>query len=135
MPDNLPQLSLAPLKKAVGAFREAIQDLSNPKYRKDYMRDAVIQRFEFSFELAWKSIQRFLQLNQRPVINNIKDILREAGKLQLIDSVEAWFEFQRARNITSHAYGERVAEEIVQIAVRFLPEVEKLIESLDRAND
>ncbi len=43
-----------------------------------------------------------------------------AGEKQMIDDVESWFEFHKARNMTSHIYKESVAEETYEIAIKFL---------------
>jgi len=128
-----PAVSLQALSKAVNALNAAITDAKSGKYPEDYMRDAVIQRFEFTFELTWKTLQRFFNLNQRPAINNIRDIFREAGKLQFIDSVELWFEFHEARNLTSHTYDEAVSARVFESACLFLPEATLLLGRLQNA--
>lgn len=129
------ELSLKALKKAQQALQDAIRDSKNPSYPAEYMRDAVIQRFEFTFELAWKTLQRYFELNQRPQNNNIKDIFREAGKIGFISSVEIWFDFQKARNLTSHTYSREVAQEVFENACRFSDELVGLVQHLESSID
>jgi hypothetical protein len=45
----------------------------------------------------------------------------------LLDSVEEWFEFHEARNLTSHTYSEKTAEEVYRVAVGFSAQVDVLI--------
>lgn len=92
-------------------------------------QDATIQRFEFTFELAWKAIQSFAFQKGIQVVSP-KDTIRIAAQLGLIEDVEMWFDFLDARNMSSHIYDEKMAKLVYQQAKKFLPEVEKLIEKL-----
>lgn len=92
-------------------------------------QDATIQRFEFTFELAWKAIQSFAFQKGIQVVSP-KDTIRIAAQLGLIEDVEMWFDFLDARNMSSHIYNEKMAKLVYQQAKKFLPEVEKLIEKL-----
>ena len=73
---------------------------------------------------------RYFEWNQGLQESNVKNILREAGKQGLIDNVEDWFTFHKARNETSHTYNKKKAEEIYKIALQFNSEVQKLIQKL-----
>jgi nucleotidyltransferase substrate binding protein (TIGR01987 family) len=101
----------------------------------DIVRDATIHRFEYTFELSWKILKRYLESQHNMIEPSIKNTLREAGKLGLIDSVEDWFEYLHARNLTSHTYHASTAEEVFLTAkdfeksARFLRDrLEKLLE-------
>ncbi|HCS78741.1 TPA: nucleotidyltransferase [Patescibacteria group bacterium] len=87
-------------------------------------RDATIQRFEFTFELAWKLMHAILADNGIEVYGP-KNTFREAARLQLIDNVEIWFTFLEARNLTTHTYKEDNAKYVYRKAKEFsqlLPE-------------
>lgn len=103
------------------SFEKALKSLSEifkePKNR--ITRDAAIQRFEYTFELAWKHLKRYFKLNNNLDLFNVKDIFREAGKQGLIEKVEAWFEYLEARNLTSHTYDENTAEKVYEKAKEF----------------
>lgn len=79
-----------------------------------FIRDALIQRFEFTFELAWKAMQRFLQA-QGLAAGTPRQTLRLAPRAGLLvgdDEVAAWLEMLDDRNLTSHTYREALAAEI-----------------------
>jgi len=120
------ELSLTSLKQAASSLQDA---LLPPKT--DLVRDATIQRFEYTFELAWKTLRRYFKLNNQFEPNNLKDIFREAGKQRLIDSVEDWFGYLEARNNTVHTYSRAVAEKTYQIAQQFSADVGLLIQRLE----
>lgn len=76
-----------------------------------FIRDSVIQRFEFCWELAWKALK--LRLEQLGVeALNPRDAFREALAQGLIHDGNAWTEVQRKRNLTSHTYDETLADEV-----------------------
>ena len=59
----------------------------------------------------------------------MRNILREAYKLKLIDTVEVWFKYADARNQTAHIYRQSVADEVVSVARGgFVEHVKALIE-------
>ena len=121
-------LSLAPLKEALATLSEAVAK-QNPTQLE---RDGVIQRFEYCFELAWKTLRRYLELNNDPKIANIKDVFREAGRQGLLDSVEDWFDFLTARNLTSHTYKKVNADKAYNSAVKFYPAATELLNRMER---
>lgn len=121
-------LSLTPLKKAIGSLAEAIDQPFDP-----FIRDATIQRFEYTFELSWKILQRYLQLQTPNTTINVKDLFRIAARMELIDNPEPWFEYLKARNLTSHTYNEITANETYSVAQRFLPDAIHLLTKLEAA--
>jgi len=110
------KISLDPLDKALESLKRAIHEPLN-----EFTRDSVIQRFEYTFELSWKILQRVLELDRPLEDRSVRNLLREAAKQGLIDDLPLWFEFQEARNLTSHTYNLKTAEEVYSVAVR-LPE-------------
>jgi len=102
-------------------FNKALESLTKilKEKKSDIVRDATIQRFEYTFELSWKLLRRYLESEQNTIEASIKNVFREAGKLGLIDNVENWFEYLEARNLTSHTYNESTAEGVFQAAARF----------------
>lgn len=119
-----------PIKPLKRAHARLVDALAQPK--NEYLRDAVIQRFEFTFELAWKTLKRYFRTNDNLDLEHLKDIFREAGSQGLIDSVEDWFSYLEARNQTSHTYDEEAAEETYQVAAKFAGDAQKLVERLER---
>jgi len=97
----------------------------------------VVQHFEFTYELSWKFIKRWLGENLgKSQVDGLsrQELFRLAAEYQLIDSVENWMLFHRARNETSHTYNENTADEVFNVAVKFLPEATKLLNALKSKN-
>lgn len=92
-------------------------------------QDATIQRFEFTFELAWKAMQEVARETDETAYGP-RNTIREAGKTGLIDSVEDWLKFLSARNLTVHTYNESTAQEVYQSAKQFVPAVKELLVKL-----
>ena len=76
------------------------------------IRDGVIQRFEFTAELSWKTMREYLLMQEVSDINNPKNVLREALSNSIITDGEGWLSIIRDRNSTSHVYDEEDADEI-----------------------
>ena len=76
------------------------------------VRDALIQRFEFTFEMAWRSLHRFLAAKGEPVAQQAWAVLPLAFQSQLIDDAELWDKLRECRNLTSHTYKEAMAIEV-----------------------
>lgn len=121
-------LIFTPLKKAIAALFKA---LSQPK--NEFTRDAVIQRFEYTFELCWKFIKRTLK-DQAGIeeFNSIKNLFRDAARLNIIQDTTSWFKYLEARNLTTHTYNEETAEETYRVAKEFAPDAEKLLTELEK---
>ncbi|MEO2089136.1 MAG: nucleotidyltransferase substrate binding protein [Gemmataceae bacterium] len=120
-----PTLNLEPLARAVDSLRDALAQPKNP-----YTRDASIQRFEYTFELCWKMLRRYLAAEAAVETFNLKDIFREAGRQGILADVEVWFTYLKGRNLTSHTYNEKTAEETYLIAAAFLPDAQALLDEL-----
>lgn len=123
-------LNLDPLEKAVIQLELGINrvELNNSD---ELLRDGVIQRFEYTIDLAWKFLQRYLKVDlqiDESSIRSKKDIFREAARLKLIDDAENWIAHYEARNSTSHEYNQEVAKAVYSQILLFLPDVKKLLE-------
>jgi nucleotidyltransferase substrate binding protein (TIGR01987 family) len=127
---------LTPLEKAIAQLEAGLQTMStNPT--DDLHRDGVIQRFEYTMDLAWKLLQRFLTQHfqvQDAAIRSKKDIFREAARLRLIADAEQWIGHYEARNETSHDYNQDKADAVFERAKMFLPDVQDLLEVLRRVS-
>ena len=108
------QSLLADTQKASQRLSEAL-DLAQTEIN----RDGTIQRFEFTFELFWKLLQAILT-EEGIQAYGPKNAIREAGKLGLLEDVESWLEFLTARNLASHTYNEKLAQDVYQEAKVFL---------------
>ena len=123
------KLVLTPFEKALETL-EAIILL--PK--DEIVRDATIQRFEYTYELAWKMIKRHLDWEGHPDTSSLskREIFREAANAKLIADPDVWFGYHQARNETSHTYELTAAEEVYEAAVKFTPDARALLTELKR---
>lgn len=78
-----------------------------------FLRDASIQRFEFTYELAWKAIKLWLEGKDIKTLN-AKETLQEAFQQGLLHDGNGWSELHRMRNLTSHTYDEAEAIRVYQ---------------------
>lgn len=97
-------------------YKSALQRLNDGimKYNQtnDLLRDGLIQRFEFTFELAWKTLKAIFEDEGLLGLNSPKTVLREAFSAGLIKKDELWLAMLSDRNTTAHIYNEQLAIEI-----------------------
>jgi len=91
-------------KKALETFREVLALNETP-----VVRDAAIKRFEYNFELAWKTIKHFALLEGADC-NSPKGAFKEAFRLGWITDNELWLDMLDDRNQTTHTYREATAD-------------------------
>jgi nucleotidyltransferase substrate binding protein (TIGR01987 family) len=96
-------------------------------------RDSVIQRFEFAYELGWKTLKDWLQ-DQGVQAATPKQTLGAAFESRLIEDLAGWSDIHEMRNLTSHLYDEDKAKEVAEfVSRRGLSLFEALAERLARA--
>ena len=110
-------------------FIDAVTKLQNavnmPK--DEYMRDSVMQRFEFCIDLAWKVSKKSMGTSTTAP----KDVVREMAQNGFINDVQKWLLSIDMRNLSSHTYNEELAERVYHFAVAFLPELHSLKAKLE----
>jgi nucleotidyltransferase substrate binding protein (TIGR01987 family) len=128
-------LNLSALKLAITRLEKGLQEFDLHK-ENELMRDGVIQRFEYTMDLAWKMMQRYSKLIQldESVIRSKNDLFREMARIRLIESAEAWIGHYAARNETSHDYDFEKAAAVFERVKIFFPDVKALLESFTHAN-
>ncbi len=126
---KLKELDFDNFEKAVGTLDSALsRDSLN-----DLERDGVIQRYEYTFELAWKMMRKVLiALGRSDLSSSPKPILRDAVDEGLIDDIKLWFGFLEARNLSTHIYNQKEAERVLGASKEFLPEAKELLGRLKR---
>ena len=86
--------------------------VSDDEFLDDIIKEGVIQRFEYTHELAWKVMKDFLEDVGEVKIYGSKDATKEAFAAGLILDGEKWMDMILSRNMTSHTYNEETADEI-----------------------
>ena len=128
---------MSKLENKITNFKNALQRLmeASEEYAKkdasDVIRDGLIQRFEFTYELAWKTTKEYLEDIGIVDRNSPKAVIKEAYTQRLIDNEENWLLMLNDRNMTSHVYKEEMADEIAKrIVVNYINEFESLLQKL-----
>lgn len=112
-------------------FRKALvrlEEVLNLREEDEIIRDSAIQRFEFTFDLAWKSLKDYIREVHGLECASPKSCIRLAFSLGLIEHDEYWLKICDFRNLTSHTYNEDLAEKIY----RELPKVLEYFKRLYR---
>ncbi|AFV12544.1 nucleotidyltransferase, nucleotide binding domain protein [Thermacetogenium phaeum DSM 12270] len=95
-------------RKAVLRLKEALdEDSSNP-----LLYDGVIQRFEFTYELAWKLMKAYLEYEGIAEVSSPRAAFKEAFAAGLIFEGDVWIDMIGDRNLAAHTYNEEMAKEI-----------------------
>jgi nucleotidyltransferase substrate binding protein (TIGR01987 family) len=100
--------------------------------KNDIVRDSIIQRFEFTYELAWKTLKSYMEYEGINLDTTFpRSIFKEAYANKLIDDEKVWLKLLEDRNSTSHIYDENLANEIAdRITNIYLNEFGLLINKL-----
>jgi nucleotidyltransferase substrate binding protein (TIGR01987 family) len=122
--------------ETLNAFETALKRLSDVLEQPEstITRDAAIKRFEFTFELLWKSLQRFFRI-QGITCNSPKGCLKEAFSFGLIEDNPLWVRMIDDRNLTVHTYNEAVAIEIYQHLKNYMPLFNRMLQSLKNQSE
>lgn len=115
-------------------FEQAVQRLDEvlTMERTTVVRDSAIQRFEISFELAWKIVKEFLGEYKGIVCRSPKGCFKEMYKQGLISYDHNWMQMTDMRNYTTHAYDEKLADNIYDQLPKVLQSFQELIAAIDR---
>ena len=115
-------------------FGNAVNRLNeaNVAYKKnsdnDIYQDALIKRFEFTFELAWKTLREFM-LDQGYTLEILspKGVIAFAWREGIISNEELWLDMLQSRNLSAHDYGRELSADIAdKISNRYCKELTAL---------
>ena len=122
------------MKEIFASFKKSLQRLREILGEEKTVanRDSAIKRFEFTVELAWKCVQKFLR-EQEIICRSPKECLKEAFKFGLIEDDPKWLEMMKDRNLTVHTYNETTAEEVYNRLPNYLEIFESLKEKLNQS--
>lgn len=129
----MPDLDLSSLEHALAALDRGLKR-ALPAPTDEELRDACIQRFEFSFELCWKLLKRRLELDLPSPASvdgmNYRELFRVGAEQGLVDEPSAWFVYRDMRNITSHTYHAAKAAEVFAVIPAFAAHARVLLTRL-----
>lgn len=131
-------LDLTPFAKAVERLSEGLAE-----YERDHshtmIRDGLVQRFEFTYEISHKMLKRYLALTLASPAEfdamPFSDLIRTGNQQGLLlGNWTDWRGYREMRSMTSHTYDEGIALQVVAGIPAFLAEARYLLEQLQRRN-
>lgn len=129
------KLDISSLKKALASLEEAV--VAYQQQANNFIRDAAIQRFEYTYELSHKMLKRYLEMTEpnSEMIDQMSfpDLIRTASERGLLaNGWNIWKDYRHARNATSHTYNEIKAKEVYAVIPGFLAEANHLLSQLNQ---
>jgi nucleotidyltransferase substrate binding protein (TIGR01987 family) len=124
--------ALARLKEGYARYKSDVSDIQ--------IRDGLIQRYEFTYEISHKMLKRHLEMTSaNPEAFDalpFADLIRTGNEQSLLKSDwTTWKVFREMRAKTSHTYDEDVAQSVVKVIPAFVEEIEFLVRQLDQHHD
>ena len=114
-------------------FERAFGHLSAACHKGSYTdleRAGLVQMFEFSFELAWKTGADLLSYEGYNVVSP-RDVIRRAYEVGMVEDAELWLQALESRNRLTHTYDDATAREAEALIKNiYAPMIEKLLDSL-----
>ena len=93
-------------QKALNQLAQAVTDYDESA--PNIVKEGVLQRFEFTHELAWKTLKDYLEYEGHQNITGSRTAVRLAFNLGLLEEGQLWMDMIESRNRTVHAYDEAV---------------------------
>lgn len=135
---NAKPIDLSPLVKALSQLQEALSfwhAQPQDSALKPHLRAAVIQSFEFTYELSVRMIRRVLieRSEAADLVADLSfnDLLRKAADAGLLNAPDMWRQWREMRNSTSHTYDEAKAAEVAAGVERFATGAVELLARLE----
>lgn len=130
-------LDFRSLQKACASLAEAL-DAAKLRPEDAFVRDASIQRFEYTYELCVKSLRRQLEaMADSPAeidALGFRDMIRAGAEKGFISDETAWFGYRELRNVTSHVYDPAKAARVFTELAPFLRHATLLLAKLMESN-
>ena len=137
------RLDLSPLEKSLARLETSVSYLRSDAAKADAglrreFAQSVIQGFEYSYgetvTVADRALQEFARHPEGLKELDFADRMREAADLGLIRDPRDFLEYRKKRNITSHAYNESLAEDVLSAVDDFLADSKFLLRQLQKRN-
>ena len=103
----------ANFNKAFSKLNEAI-NLADSESLSQLEIEGLIHRFEYTYELSWKTLQDLIKKKGYNEINGPGAVLKQAFELGLIENPQGWRRMKKSRDLTSHTYDSGTAKEIYE---------------------
>jgi nucleotidyltransferase substrate binding protein (TIGR01987 family) len=107
-------------RKALVKFNQAVDIVSDQMdwddEVDDLLEEGLIQRFEYTHELAWKVMKDYAEYQGHTDIQGSRDAFRKALQMGIIDD-ERWMDSIKDRNLTSHNYDDETAQAVLKAII------------------
>lgn len=119
------------LEKLVQAQKSLEEAVALPiKHDRDLA--GIIQSFEFVYELGWKTLKRLLEVLGHET-SSARDAFKAAYKANLLSEEKVWLDILEDRNMTSHTYSKKMAEELVgKVKGRYVGAFRDLVNQIEK---
>jgi len=115
---------------------ERLDSYANTQNLNELERQGLIKAFEYTYELAWKTLQDLLKHKGYESIVGPKPVIEKCFELGYITKGKDWVRMHKSRNLTSHIYNEDIALEIISdIKASFVGLFSELKNKLDEEID
>jgi len=116
-------------KQRLTNYSEALNTVLElrPKYKtlSPLEQDGLLQRFEYTFELAWKVMQDYLLETGYKGLKGPRNVIKQMGQDDLLNPF-VWEEIMQTRNRLSHIYDEEVSRDLFESIINnFIPALEE----------
>ena len=135
----------SPLEKAISSLDQLQQRVADAQFMAAQdqivrlgLQAGLIQNLEFTYELCWKAIKRWLENNLNPeAVDGVtrRELFRLAAENRLIEDVDEWMSYHEARNQSSHRYDSVLAEDVLGVIADFARAARRLLANLKARND
>jgi nucleotidyltransferase substrate binding protein (TIGR01987 family) len=98
---------LATFEQALKTFKESLLDKPS-----QLERDGAIQRFEYCYDLAWKTLKQYLERRGLVDLNSPKSVFTAAYAEKIIDDESIWSTIIIKRNLSVHTYNQKLADSL-----------------------
>ncbi len=113
--------------KAFDNLKSAV-DLASKRELSELEEQGLIQTFEFTFELAWKTLKDYLE-HQQVEVKFPRDVIKAGFQYQLLDEGDIWMDMLEKRNLMAHTYDEERAQIAFQLITKqYYQQIHLLIE-------
>jgi nucleotidyltransferase substrate binding protein (TIGR01987 family) len=104
------------------ALTKGVRELS------DLEKEGVVQRFEYTFELAWKTLKDYLEYDGVIIdVSTPRSVIKKAFAAGIVKDGQAWIDMLESRNVMSHTYDEEVFEKsITEISENYFAVIKEL---------
>lgn len=115
--------------KALGQLSDALTKYDETA--EALIKEGILQRFEFTHELAWKVMKDYLEYEGHQGLTGSRSASRLAFSLGLVDEGQVWMDMIESRNRTVHTYDERVLEqEFAKVQNNYAPALKQFAQKM-----